>query len=432
MATNRVPVNYKRFLSRIAEARKPTILRELVAKFPLNLPGVINLSIGFPHSSKIPIRDCNMSLTDGSTLSIGAGECTSALQYGMTRGDPELVEWLRKFQLMIHTPPTATLKPDEGKLELLVSPGGQFMVTEIFGTVMNPGDYIIVEEYTYSAMVTYLNSIRAKYIIVENDEYGMKPSSLGEKLSRWNPKDCKDNVDGSAVPKLMYIVPSCGNPTGLTLSAERRKEIYEISREYNLLIVEDDPYYFLESETLPSFLSLDVDGRVLRIDSFSKIIAPGLRVGFLSGPKPIVDNVMLSSQVTVQHCSGWSQRTLFKILEHWGSDRFLDHLKDVREFYIGQIEMVVECAEEFLTGFVEWHTPTGGMFLWMKILGVEDSTDVVEELTAKGIVFAPGQGFSSRVDKPSPYIRICFSTATRVKIQKAFECLAEVLRTDLK
>merc|ERR1711976_1144553 len=157
--------------------------------------------------------------------------------------------------------------------------GNMDAVNKVFEAVLNPGDHIIVEQPTYPVGIVSPHALGAKHLGVEVDQDGLIPASLREVLSKWRPEDAKDPK--SDIPRLLYTIPNAQNPSGAMLSLERKKEVYKIAQEYNLLILEDDPYYFamFNKKPDPSFLAMDVDGRVIRCDSFSKVISPGLRTG---------------------------------------------------------------------------------------------------------------------------------------------------------
>ena len=154
----------------------------------------------------------------------------------------------------------------------------------------------MVEEFVYSGTLSIINPYKPKYHVIKSDQHGMDPSSLRQVLSHWSP-----GQDTPCYPKFLYINPTGANPTGTVLPLDRRKEIYQLCCDYNLILLEDDPYYYLQFEDKnlrpPSFFSLDTEGRVLRFDSFSKILSSGIRLGFVTGPKPLIERLVLHMQV---------------------------------------------------------------------------------------------------------------------------------------
>ncbi len=155
------------------------------------------------------------------------------------------------------------------------------------------------EEYLYAGCVSIIEPYQPNYVTVGSDNFGMRPDSLRAVLEKFKRIQANFPGDGAETPKVLYLNPTGANPTGTMMPRERREEIYAICSEFDLLIVEDDPYYFVRYDNLdvPSFMSLDVDGRVLRVDSFSKLISAGMRIGFITGPKPLIRQLELHSQV---------------------------------------------------------------------------------------------------------------------------------------
>ena len=158
------------------------------------------------------------------------------------------------------------------------------------------GSSVLVEDFVYSGTLSIINPYKPVYHTIQSDNQGMIPDSLRKVLSQWTP-----GQEGTGVPKFLYINPTGANPTGTVLPVERRQEIYRLCCEYNLLLLEDDPYYYLQFEEKhlrpPSFLSMDTEARVVRFDSFSKILSSGIRLGFVTGPKPLIDRIVLHMQV---------------------------------------------------------------------------------------------------------------------------------------
>merc|ERR1712107_498834 len=228
-----------------------------------------------------------------------------------------------------------------------------------------------------------------------------------------------------------------GNPTGTLLSVERRKEIYQLCCEYNLLLLEDDPYYYLQfgdkESRPPSFLSLDTQGRVLRFDSFSKILSSGIRLGFVTGPKPLIDTIVLHMQVSVLHASSLSQVITSQLLDQWGHEGFFNHVDKVEQFYKERRDKMVSAAEKHLTGLCEFSVPLGGMFLWIKVPELTSTWDMIMERgMEKNIMLMPGKAFQPDVSKHCQYLRAAFSIAREDKFEPAMERLADLIREEIE
>lgn len=214
---------------------------------------------------------------------------------------------------------------------------------------------------------------------------------------------------------------------------ERRIEIYQICCQYNILILEDDAYCFMNfgETTPPSFLSLDTQGRVLRFDSFSKVLSSGLRLGWVTGPKPLIQTIELHIQSSYLHSSTLSQVLTYNLMSNWGFEKLLAHFDSVRNYYKARRELTLEAMERHLKGLCDWAVPSGGMFVWIKVRGV---ADVYEMLMTRGIkkliTFVPGHAFMADPTEACSYIRASYSKATPKQIDRAMCLLAELIREE--
>lgn len=348
------------------------------------------------------------------------------------------------------------------------------------------GDYILTEEYAFSSALETAAPLGIRPAAVKMDEQGMLPESLDEVVSNWD-----ESIRNARKPRVIYTVPSGQNPTGATQGVERRKEIYRVAQKHDLFIVEDEPYYFLQMQPytaagtesapppkthdeflkalLPSFLSLDVDGRVLRLESFSKIIAPGSRTGWITGAEQLIERFERQLETSTQTPSGMSQIILFKLLdEHWGHAGFFDWLIHIRMGYTARRESMLRACEQYLpTEIASWVPPSAGMFVsfpkldfaspssqtltnsfstqhwievdWQKHPGYSKgwTHDVIQESIFKaaverGVLVACGTWF--KADKNSKeermFFRATFAAAPADKITEAIKRLAEGLKAE--
>lgn len=245
------------------------------------------------------------------------------------------------------------------------------------------GDYILMDDYTFASAVETAVPMGLHCLGVPMDSEGLIPSSLNEMLTNWDPAAHNNALK----PFILYLVPTGQNPTGTTQSEHRRKEIYAIAQKHDLYILEDEPYYFLQMQPytgpnapaipppashedflaslVPSYLSMDTDGRVMRMDSFSKVIAPGTRTGWIVASEQIIERYVRHSEVTVQNPSGMSQLILFKLLEEtWGHSGYLDWLIYMRMEYTARRDVICGAAEKYLPKEVaRWEAPGAGMFV---------------------------------------------------------------------
>jgi kynurenine/2-aminoadipate aminotransferase len=249
---------------------------------------MISLGGGMPDPSTFPFKSMTVELTSGDTLKINQEDTAVALQYSATAGIPSLVDFLEKLQIREHRPSSSAKD-----FQICVTNGSQEAICKAFEMLISPQDTVLVESPTYSGTLAILKPMNCRLMGVETDQFGILPDSLASILDGWDGSHSK--------PKIIYTVPTACNPTGATTSLQRKQLIYQICHLHNLLILEDDPYYYLQfsaDSRVPSYFSLDKDGRVLRFDSFSKVLSSGMRLGFVTGPAPLIDRIVLHSQVT--------------------------------------------------------------------------------------------------------------------------------------
>ncbi|XP_054573619.1 kynurenine/alpha-aminoadipate aminotransferase, mitochondrial [Eptesicus fuscus] len=425
-------MNYARFITARSAARRPSPIRvytEIQSRAPKS---VISLATGSPNPNTFPFKAAAITIDNGKTIQFDEQIMKRALQYSESAGIPELLSWLKQLQVKLHNPPTLHYPSSQGQMDICVTSGSQEGLCKVFEMIINRGDNILLNEPVYSGTLQALRPLGCNMINVSSDEYGIIPDSLKEILSKWKPEDSKNPEKNT--PKFLYTVPNGDNPTGNSLTSNRKKEIYELARKYDFLIIEDDPYYFLQFNKpwAPTFLSMDVDGRVIRADSFSKVLSSGLRIGFITGPKPLIERVVLHTQVSTLHTSTFTQLMVSQLLHQWGEEGFLAHIERVIDYYRKQKDALLTAADKWLSGLAEWHAPTAGMFVWFKIKGISDVKKLVEEKAIKKeILMVPGNAFYIDSSAPSPYFRASFSLASPEQMDVAFQRLAELIKESL-
>ncbi|XP_019821328.2 kynurenine/alpha-aminoadipate aminotransferase, mitochondrial-like [Bos indicus] len=425
-------MNYTRFITAKSAARKPYSIRVMYEKLDKAPKSVISLATGVPNPNMFPFKTAVITIENGKAIQFDEELMKKALQYSQSAGLPELLSWLKQLQVKLHNPPTIHYAPSQGQMDICVTCGSLEGLYKVFEMIVNPGDNILVNEPVYSGTIHALQPLGCNMINVSSDEHGIIPDSLREILSKWKPEDSKDPEKNS--PKCLYTVPNGNNPSGNSLTAERKREIYELARKYDFLIIEDDPYYFMQFNKpwAPTFLSMDVDGRVIRADSFSKVLSSGLRVRFITGPKPLIERIVLHMQVSTLHTSTFTQLLVSQLLHQWGEEGFLTHIDRVTDFYRKQRDALLAAADKWLSGLAEWQVPTAGMFLWVKIKGIHDVRKLIEEKAVKNEIFMlPGYGFYIDSSAPCPYFRASFSSASPEQMDMAFQRLAQLIEESL-
>lgn len=368
----------------------------------LSKPGLISLGGGLPTSEYFPfdaysfrapsVGHFSEAETRESGITVTAGkfdlseekslfDIATAFNYGQGHGAAQLLRFLVEHTEIVHDPKYA----DWQCLATIGSTSALDMLLRMLG---KPGTFMLSEEYTFATAVEAASPMGIETLGVAVDDEGLLPSDLDHILSTWDSSTRRNNAPK---PHLLYTVPTGQNPTGATQSLARRKEIYRVAQKHDLIILEDEPYYFLQmqpytgastppppppkthteflSSLVPSLLSLDTDGRVIRLDSFSKVIAPGCRVGWITAPQQIVERYQRHSDVSTQGPSGFSQLALFKLLdEHWGHGGYLDWLVHIRMEYTRRRDVLLGACEKHLPReVVSWRPPMAGMFFWMKV-----------------------------------------------------------------
>ncbi|XP_065345612.1 kynurenine/alpha-aminoadipate aminotransferase, mitochondrial-like [Cloeon dipterum] len=423
------PIDYDRFINDLSARRKVSPIRELTKLFTTAPPGTIFLAGGIPNGSTFPFSRMTVELKDGTTFKLEGKKIENALQYQPTPGYPPLVEQLQKFQTQVHGLDSTFWQ----KNSLLVSTGSQDALCKALEMSLSEGDPILVQEPIYPGTSAIIRPLNANMVPIGQDEHGIVPSALRSALSNYGSSE-KVSAMKKDVPKLLYLNSTGANPTGATIPTERKKEIYDIACEFNLVILEDDPYYFLhfEEKDPVSFLSMDRESRVLRFDSFSKILSSGLRVGFVTGPKELVSRIELHTQASTMHTSALSQAIVSSLLDEWGSEKLLQHFKMIQQFYKGKRDCMLASADKHLKGLAEWSVPRAGMFLWIKVPGIADTKKLITEGGIEhGVILVPGKDFLAYDDAQSQYFRASYTVASPEDIDKGFARLANLIKAEI-
>lgn len=389
----------------------------------------------------------------------------NALQYGNSAGSDSLIEFLKEHTRTIHNP-----KYEDW--DIVMSVGNTQAWDATLRNFTNRGDVILTEEFTFSSASETAHANGLKTVPVKIDLEGIVPEALEEQLSNWD-------TSISPLPKLLYTIPTGQNPTGGTLSAERRKAVYKIAQKYDFIIIEDEPYYFLQMEEykfgkpqskeipshekfleglVSSYLSIDTEGRVVRLDSFSKVLAPGTRLGWIVAQSRFIERYLRQHEVTIQVASGFSQTILNGLLQRWGLAGYIDWLIQLRLNYTEKRNAALDAVEKYIPKEVcEWKAPSAGMFFWIQVDASKhpeyatkyDSDPSKVELAIyehgieEGILMIPGYWFviedlrkgakiASRSGKKHMYFRGTFASVKREALDKGLKSFGEVLRKEFQ
>ncbi|KAJ8708266.1 hypothetical protein PYW07_010391 [Mythimna separata] len=405
--------DYDRFLSTRALRREPSLTREITSMAYKVGKQMISLAEGMPNEQVFPFTKLEMH-TPYDRLVLEGKELAGALQYVPSQGFPALLSELRKFQEEAHRPPPLPR-------DLLVSNGGQHGIYQCVELLVEPGDAVLTTEFAYTGIHSVLRPYQPEIIGIPEDADGMRPetldSVLGERLRK-----------GLKMPKMMYIIPTGSNPTGTVLPEDRRRQIYELACKYDFLILEDDPYMFLNytDRPVPSFLSLDTCGRVLRLDSVSKVVSAGLRGAWITAPKPLLERLELHTQSELLHPCTIAQVILLQLVQCRQS--LATHLSGAREFYRRRRD-ALHTALAPLQQLAPFYMPHAGLFFWLQINGVDDVHRMVfQTALQRGLMLVPGQAFQFDIHAPCPYLRLTFSKIKLEDMDKAVKTLGEIIR----
>ncbi|KAI5480025.1 AP endonuclease 2 [Pseudohyphozyma bogoriensis] len=390
---------------------------------------MISFLAGKPNPSTFPFSSISVTLKpvadeEPETLTVETDALNEALQYGPTAGLGGLVNWIEDMEEKVHS------RPRDGSWRVSLGSGSQDLINKAFQSLVNDGDSILLETPVYSGTLGLLAPEAAKLVEVSTDTSGLIPEALEELLATWSEKRPNDRF-----PKLLYTIPTGANPTGCSTPLDRKVKILAIARKYNLLILEDDAYYFLHFDKpnqAPSYFELEArdgatTGRVVRFDSFSKILSSGMRLGFMSAPKPIVDIVDLHTANTNLQPNSTTQAIVLALLSKWGYEGFIQHTARVAAFYKAKRDMFESYAHKHLDGLASWVSPDSGMFLFLKLNlpAPYDSEKLIGTAAMeKGFLAVPGVSFMPS-KSTSAYVRASFSLATEDDADVGFSRLRE-------
>jgi 2-aminoadipate transaminase len=325
------------------------------------------------------------------------------LQYAPTEGNPALRALIAQRQTSRGLP--------TGAEDLLITTGSQQALTLIAASLLEPGSVVVVEEPTYLAALQCFRMAGARVVPVAGDEDGIVPEALAEVAERERPA-------------LLYLVPTFANPTGRTLTAERRAAVTELAADHDLWVVEDDPYGELRYRGTPvPALAAGSDGRVISLGSLSKICAPGLRLGWLRAPASLLPTLVVSKQAADLHTSTIDQAAA----AHYLADTDLDgHVATVREAYRARRDTMIGMLPEVMPPGTRWTDPDGGMFIWARLPGETDTATVLRVALREQVAFVPGAPFFATNPDPAT-LRLSFTTNTPAKITEGMHRLAAAL-----
>ena len=366
-------------------------------------PGMISLAGGNPSPATFPAAD-----VAEITAKLMAEQGGAVLQYGMTSGwaplQESIVEILAGKGVATDPSHVITLTGSTQGLELAAK------------VLLNAGDVILVEDPTFLGALQTFRTYQAVPVGVKMEEDGIDLADLEEKIIRHKAK-------------VLYTIPTFQNPTGRTMSLEKRRKVLELARKHDVIILEDDPYGDLryEGEPVPQIKSMDEDGHVILLGTFSKIVSPGLRVGYAVADAEILKKMNIGKQGMDVHTSNLSQAI---VDVYWRSGKIPGHIQECCDLYRVRRDAMMASLEKYFPKGVRWTHPQGGMFLWVTLPEGVDAMKIFDAAVEQSVAFVPGEHFYPDLSGKNT-MRLNFSMPSPEMIQTGIERLGAIIAAQL-
>lgn len=359
-------------------------------------PEIISFAGGLPSPATFPVE--RMKAAYEKVLS-ETGKV--ALQYGPTDGYAPLREWIANSL----STEGSTILPEQ----ILMTSGSQQALDLLGKVLIDEGSRVLVETPSYLGALQAFSVYRPEFVSVDTDEHGLVPSSL------------EGIAQGS---RLLYSLPNFQNPTGRSLSLERRQELVETCARLGVPLIEDDPYGALSyrGEPMPKMVAMNPDG-VIYMGSFSKVLTPGIRLGYVCAPLPLVRRLELAKQAADLHTAQITQMVVHEVVK----DGFLEqHIPTIRHLYGDQCQVMLDAMKEHFPAGVTWTQPEGGMFIWVTLPQQVDAMKLLEQSLAARVAFVPGAPFYAN-DPASNTLRLSFVTVPPERIREGIAVLGKLI-----
>jgi 2-aminoadipate transaminase len=401
-STSRDLERYADLFASRTRVMKSSAMRDLMAITAR--PEVISFAGGLPDTSTFPPE------TFAAVASrIAAESCAKALQYGPTEGLPETKECIAEVMAADGTRVDIE--------DIVVTTGGQQGIDLVAKTLIDPGDVVVAEAPTYPGAVPTFSSYQADVVQIEMDADGMRVDLLEEALERLEREGRK--------PKFIYTVPTFQNPAGVTMSLERRERLVEIAHERELLVLEDNPYSLLryEGDPVPSLHSLDGGVFVMYLGTFSKILSPGIRLGWVVAPPPVLEKINQGKSGADLCTSTLSQ---LMVQAYFKEVRWRDYVESLTALYRDRRDTMLDALADHFPPQAEWTRPGGGLFIWATLPDFIDTTDLLARALRDNVAFVPGeQAYLDGRGRAS--MRLNFSVSSEETIREGIRRIGSVV-----
>lgn len=368
-------------------------------------PEIISFAGGLPSADGFPVAELRHAF---DVVLEKQGKV--ALQYGPTEGYGPLREWVAKHK----SSEDVTISPNE----VLIVSGSQQALDMLGKLFIDPGSKVLVESPSYLGALQSFSMYEPSYVAVDTDEGGLIPAEVSA-----------EKAQGA---RFIYALPNFQNPTGRTLNAERRQDLVERCAAANIPVVEDDPYGELRyaGSPQPSLLHLGrkAGATVIHLGTFSKVLAPGLRLGYIVAPTEIIDKLVQIKQATDLHSSTVTQMAIYEAIQ----SNFLEqHLPTVRDLYQRQCNYMLDAMAEHFPAELQWTRPEGGMFLWVTLPEHMNAQDLLNKAIERHVAFVPGEPFYASGAAKVNTFRLSFVTVSEARIQEGIAILGKLIREEM-
>lgn len=389
-----------RFSDRV-QGLKPSAIREILKNS--SAPGIIPLSAGNPAPDAFPteaIRKISAELLENTPV--------DALQYSVTEGYAPLREHLRSYMKEKHG-----VGGEED--DVLITSGAQQVMDLLTKVLLNEGDTVLCEAPSFIGSLNTFRSYRARLRGIPMEKDGLSLEGLENALKQ------EKSV------KYLYTIPNFQNPSGVTMSLEKRKKVYEICRDHGVLVLEDNPYGDLrvEGEDLPPIKAFDAEGAVLYAGSFSKVVSPGMRVGYAIGPKEVIQKMVVCKQGEDVHSNIWAQIVCYRFMTGFDYEA---HLERLRGIYRRKHQVLLSAMERYFKPLITWNQFEGGLFAWCTLPEGIDMLDFVKRAAERKVCVVPGTAFLTDETQPCRSFRVNFSTPTDQQLTEGVRLLGELAK----
>lgn len=388
------------------QALKPSAIREIF-KYAAD-PEVVSLSAGNPSPEAFPIeeiKEISSRLLEENPIGV--------LQYSVTEGYPQLRETLKEYMKSHHN-------VGRDFDDILITTGAQQIMDLATKSLVNEGDVVITEAPSFIGSLNTFRSYNAKLVGVKIDDDGMNMEGLEKALQTHKNA------------RFIYTIPNFQNPSGITMSLEKRKKMYELAKKYNVLILEDNPYGDLRysGEYIPCIKSFDDEGIVLYAGSMSKVISPGIRVAYVIAPKPIFQKMVVCKQGNDVHTNIWSQMVCNELMTKYDFDA---HLEKLRNLYRKKAQFMMDLMDKYLVPMgITYAKITGGLFTMCTLPDYVDMQEFCKDAIKNKVCVVPGNAFLTDESEECHTFRVNFSTPTDEQLEKGIKLLAKTAEKYIK